>query len=286
MVLDPAPTHVLAHLSDTHILAGGVRLHGVDTLAMLDRAMGTLEESGIRPNLIVHTGDIADLGDLEAYRLARDSVLPVARRLGSAVVWVAGNHDQRSSFRTALWGDVAADAAADGQGDAERPLDAVTTIDGLRVISLDSSVPGAIHGELDDSQLAWLARELAVPAPHGTVLALHHPPIPTQSVLLQAYQLREPERLARVVAGSDVRAILSGHLHYSSTGLLAGVPVFVAPATSYGVSLTAAGRDFVGVDAAQGMALLYVYSGSVISSVVPVGKHRVAVRLPEDAFDS
>ena len=50
-------------------------------------------------------------------------------------------------------------------------------MDGLRIIALDTSVPGYHHGELTDAQLAWLADVLATPAPHGTLLALT-PPLP------------------------------------------------------------------------------------------------------------
>ena len=56
--------------------------------------------------------------------------------------------------------------------------DRVHDVAGLRIVSLDTSVPGYHHGELTDDQLAWLADVLATPAPHGTLLALHHPPIP------------------------------------------------------------------------------------------------------------
>ena len=40
------------------------------------------------------------------------------------------------------------------------PLDRVQMIDGLRIITLDTSVPGHHYGEINDSQLAWLADEL------------------------------------------------------------------------------------------------------------------------------
>ena len=36
-----------------------------------------------------------------------------------------------------------------------------------------------------------------------------------------------------MLAGSDVRAILAGHLHYSMSGTFAGIPVSVASASCY-----------------------------------------------------
>ena len=102
-------------------------------------------------------------------------------------------------------------------------------VDGLRIIALDTSVPGYHHGELSDDQLTWLAAELATPAEHGTLIALHHPPLPLPMLrAAELIELLEQDRLAAVIEGSDVRGILAGHLHFSTYSLFAGVPVSVA----------------------------------------------------------
>jgi hypothetical protein len=41
-----------------------------------------------------------------------------------------------------------------------------------------------------------------------------------------------------VVAGTDVRAILTGHLHFQLSGFLAGVPVWVTPGIVTRIDLT------------------------------------------------
>jgi hypothetical protein len=38
-----------------------------------------------------------------------------------------------------------------------------------------------------------------------------------------------------VIAGTDVRIVLTGHAHHTGCGALAGVPVWVAPALAYRV---------------------------------------------------
>lgn len=274
MPLDPAPTHVLVHVSDTHLLADGAQLHAIDTLGNTRRAFERLVWSGIRPDAIVHTGDIADRGESDAYRRMRELIAPFLDTLNTQAVWVVGNHDMRAALREHLL----------QQPRSTEPIDTVHTVDGLRIITLDTSVPGEVHGELGPEQLDWLAHELATGAAHGTVLALHHPPIDTQAVLLQPFQLQKPQELARVLEGSDVRAILAGHLHYPSAGTLAGIPVYVAPATSYTVQLTAPGQQFIGVDGGQGMALVFVYPDRIVHSAFPLGDFRVAVALDEDHF--
>ena len=260
----PAAAHVIAHISDTHFLGGGRQLYGsVATDAHLLQALRQLEDSGVRPEAIVFTGDLADLGELDAYRRLRALVEPVAERLGSRVIWVMGNHDERLQYSSELF---------DGPGD-ENPQDRVYDLGGLRIISFDTTVPGYHHGEVTNAQLAWLADELSRPAPHGTLLAVHHPPIPTP--LLEAMgmlELLDQDRLADVIRGTDVRGILAGHLHYSTHSTFAGVPVSVAAATCYTLNLTAKDRLLSGVDFGQAFNLVHVYEDRIVHSIVPVGE--------------
>ncbi|TPX04590.1 phosphodiesterase, partial [Schumannella luteola] len=224
------PVHVVAHISDTHLLGGGKPLYGaVDTEATVARAFAQLERSGARPEAIVITGDLADLGEPDAYLRLKAHVEPAAERMGSRVIWVMGNHDEREPFAELLMGEEPTNA----------PQDRVHDVNGLRIIALDSTVPGYHHGDLDPAQLAWLREQLSTPAPHGTLLALHHPPIPTPVELMAVLELDHQAELADVVRGSDVRAVLAGHLHYSTTGTFAGVPVSVASATCYTIDTSA-----------------------------------------------
>ena len=263
----------MVHLSDTHFLAEAAPLYGsLDTDSTVIRALGQIERLGLLPDALVVTGDIADRGESDAYHRIRGLVETAAARWGSAVVWVMGNHDDRAAFRAELLGQpVSREAALHPVNTPPAPVDSVITVNGLRLIALDTSVPGYHHGELTAVQLDWLAQELRQPAAHGTILALHHPPIATPIGLMTVLELREQQRLARVVAGSDIRSILGGHLHYSTHGLFAGIPVSVAAATCYTMDLTAPHRELTGVNGGQSLNLVYVYDGQVVHSQVPIG---------------
>ena len=137
------------------------------------------------------TGDLADRGEPEAYRQLREMVEPFAERLGAQVVWCMGNHDNRAAYARGLF-----DAEA-----SPEVLDRVYDVDGLRIVSLDTSVPGYHHGEITDAQYDWLADVLAEPAPHGTFLAMHHPPIPIPMLPAAAIiELDDQQRLADALA--------------------------------------------------------------------------------------
>lgn len=258
----PRPERVLLHLSDTHLRAHGSRLYDrIDAEERLGKALTAITDSGMRPHALVFTGDLADFGEPEAYERVRSLVEPVAEAVDARVIWVMGNHDERAAFRRGLWG------RADDSG---RPVDRVDEIDGLRIVTLDTSVPGKHHGELSDAQLSWLRCVLAVPAPLGTILAMHHPPVPSVLDLAASVELREQSRLAEVIRSTDVRAILAGHLHYSTFATFAGVPVSVASATCYTQDLTVPVGGTRPQDAAQAFNVVHIYDDTVVHSVVPV----------------
>ncbi len=258
----PDPDYTLVHLSDTHFLAGRRAQFGrVDTDRGLAEALDRLRAELERADLIVITGDIADLGEPDAYERVAALIEPAAAALGAELLWVMGNHDVRAPFSSRLLG-----------AESAEPLDRVLTIGGLRVVALDSTVPGYHHGELDDAQLAWLADVLAEPAPQGTVLALHHPPLPTRVKIMGLVELRRADRLAEVIKDTDVRAILAGHLHYSTFGTFAGIPVSVAAASCYTIDPLPGGREFVGVDHHHAFSLVDVFSDRIVHSVVPIAE--------------
>jgi len=256
------PLHTIVHVSDTHYLGGGRPLYGtVDTDGHLARALEQLERSGRRPEAIVITGDLADLGEPEAYRRLKDQLEPVATRMGSEIVWVMGNHDEREPYASILFGEEPSAA----------PQDRVYDIGGLRIVSLDTTVPGYHHGELTDAQLDWLTAVLAIPAAHGTLLAMHHPPLPTPIEVMAILELQEQSRLAEVLRGTDVRAILGGHLHHSMSGTFAGIPVSVAAATCYTIDPSGPVDEMLGVDGGQSINLVEVHPETVVHSIIPVG---------------
>lgn len=268
----PHPHHVIAHVSDTHLLADGVLQFGaVDTVAHLRRALERLTRIDPPPQALIFTGDLVDRGEPAAYRLLREVVEPIATELGAQVIWVMGNHDDRAAYAAELFADPGVDDEPGRATGQAPPQDRVHDVDGLRVISLDTSVPGYHHGELSEEQLAWLTTQLTTPAPHGTLLALHHPPIPAPMVPAAGLiELVDQEKLAQVLDGTDVISIIGGHFHFSSHSTFAGIPVSVAAATCYLEDPAPSARFTSAVDAHQSVNMVHVYADRVVHSIVPV----------------
>jgi Icc protein len=258
----PAARHVIAHLSDTHFLAGGAALGGkADTVAHLGRAIAQLRRLAGSLTAILVTGDVADLGEPDAYRRIRGALEPLAEETGAQLIWVMGNHDERAPFAEILL----------GEPDHDEPVNRVIELDGLRIITLDSSVPGYHHGVLERSTLEWLDEALAEPSEHGTVVALHHAPIATPLALMDILELRGQDEFADVIRDRDVRAVLGGHLHYPTQGEFAGIPVFIAGSLAYTMDLSAPPRELVGIDGGHSVSLVHLFDDGVVNSVVPVG---------------
>ena len=271
----PAPSHVIAHISDTHLLADGRKLYGlVEQLAHLEQTLHQLEQSNVHPQALVFTGDLADLGEPDAYERLKALVEPAAQRMGAQLIWVMGNHDERPEYSRILFGQ-----------ESDAPQDRVYDVNGLRIISFDTTVPGYHHGEVTEDQLDWLADVLASPAPHGSLLAIHHPPVPTPMLeAMGMLELQDQPALAEVIRGSDLRGILAGHLHYGTHSTFAGIPVSVASATCYTLNLTARDRLLSGVDFGQSINLVHVYEEQIVHSTVPVGDAMEVTGFPIEAW--
>jgi 3',5'-cyclic-AMP phosphodiesterase len=226
---------LLVQISDVHLTVSGSLPPGVRPRDNLLGGLRLLAEAGLRPDIFLLTGDLADAGDGDCYDDLRGILAGWANPGGADVIYLPGNHDDRDAFRRRLLGTT-------GQG----PVNQTHWHDGLRIIALDSTIPGEDAGALAEETLGYLRSELATPAPDGTVVALHHPPIPSPIQPMSRMALRDPDRLRDAIAGTDVRLVLCGHNHHEALGTLGQVPVWVSPASAYRLD-TASTQTFHGV---------------------------------------
>lgn len=230
----------LLHLSDIHTTAGGDLYGEVDGIARIRELKHRLLDDRIRADAVLVTGDIIDRTSPQALGLALEELGDLAGALHAPLLPAAGNHDvvAAESFTGLL---------------AERYY--ARRIGGLRVVVLDSS-----SGRLGEEQLIWLREELrSRPCPAlGTILCLHHSPLASPLSALEGKGLQNPGDLRRVVEGSDVRLILTGHYHHVQSGSLGTLPVWTGPALSYQQILRAGPRAPAGGTDAPGYALLRI----------------------------
>lgn len=266
------PTHTVVQISDTHIVPEGTLLHDkVDTAANLTAALTRIEKLGNDVHAVVLTGDLADKADDASYRRLRSIVEEFTDRAGIPVLYTMGNHDERAAFRVGLL----------GEEPSVEPYDHTMMIGDLRVIVLDSTIPGQHDGELTEEQLAWRAEELATPAPAGTVLALHHPPMPSALTIMDDLGLRDANKLADVIRGTDVKIVVSGHAHHPAAGVLAGIPVWISGATAYSQDLLIPSTSIRGVVGAH-CTRIDVFAETAVVTSVPIAADDVVYEMDAD----
>lgn len=275
MTREPIATHRVGHVSDSHFTSSGLMHGSVRVAATYSAALAALEGTGIPLDALVHTGDIADEGEPEAYLAAETVTRETTKHTGWPVLWAVGNHDIRAAVAKGLL----------GERPTEEPLDRAFEVRGLRLVTIDTSIPGRVEGGIDESQVEWLRGVLAEPAEFGTVLALHHPPVPVEVTAMARLHLEQQDRLEAALAGGDVRAILGGHLHYATSSTFMGIPVHVAPSTAYTIRLTKPGGGVIAVDGGRAAGILSLYDdGRVGYSPLPADPHHVLDSTPEDVF--
>ncbi|MHA6618024.1 metallophosphoesterase [Pseudonocardia sp. DLS-67] len=261
-----SPTSTLVQLTDLHVVADGEELpSGVDTAAVLEEALRAVEDAAMRPAALVLTGDLTEHGRPAQYRRLRAIVEPAAARLGAPLVYVAGNHDDRAALREHLL----------DEPPSTGPLDHTVRVGDVRIVVLDSTVPGHPHGALAAGQLDRLRAELAEPAPAGTVLALHHPPLPSAAPLAASIPLLRREDLAAAVAGTDVRLVLAGHTHVVSAGTLGGVPVWTGGPIATTLDSLAPGAALRGL-ATPSVSRIDLFPDGLLTTSVPTGARRMS----------
>ncbi len=224
-----------------------------------------MEDEGIEPDVVLLTGDLANEGDEPSYRdlVAALEASPATAR--ASLVYVPGNHDRRGPFRSVLL----------GEPPDEGPINQVAWHGGLRVVALDSTVPGEDHGRLDAETLDFLSDALAEPAPEGSLVVMHHPPRPSPIAMMAALRLANADDLARAIEGTDVRAVLCGHYHHAGASHLGPVPVWTGPATSF-VADAASAKEFRLLPGGA-ITRVDVDDDALVTSVIPVGPGRLGV---------
>lgn len=249
---------LLAQLTDPHIGADWDGPVAAD--AALAAAVDALRTSPDPPDAVVVTGDLAHRGKRKQYAAVREQL----ERLGVPSVVLPGNHDDRTKMREAF----------ELPGDGADPIHTVTDLGPLRLLALDTTVPGRGGGALPETELEWLEQALGDQPERPTIVAMHHPPVLTGVPPWDATAIGQVERrvLDRVLSRHpQVLAVIAGHLHRTLISTIAGRPSVVVPSTYMQSELDWSCTDFVLVPEPRAFGLHALLDGHLVSHVQPIG---------------
>ena len=217
---------IIAQLSDLHVRPLGEGYNRVGESNMLaERAFRAVSRLRPAPDALILTGDLVDTGSPDEYA----EIAKLLRRFGQSGAYaIPGNHDRREALIEALKTPVAPTGF----------IDYTVDLGAVRLVMLDSLVPGASHGLLRDAQLAWLDATLAAAPSQPTMIALHHPPFLTGIRHMDAMGLANAAAFGALVARHpQVESIVSGHCHRQIIARLGRAVVTVAPSPVVAVAL-------------------------------------------------
>ncbi|WAS99532.1 phosphodiesterase [Nannocystis poenicansa] len=197
------------------------------------------------------TGDLVDRGEIGEYERLRELLAP----LQMPVFLLPGNHDDRANLRR-----VFADHAY-------LPRDGFLqyTVDDwpVRLVVLDTHIPGAPGGRLCAERLAWLEARLAEEPQRPTVVAMHHPPFSSGLPLMDALGLEGGDELAAVLRRhSQVERVVCGHLHRPIVRRFAGTVACTCPSTTHQLALDLPPANRLAIVMEPPACMLHLWLGS------------------------
>ncbi len=255
---------IVVQITDFHV-GGEVVIDGrrVDPLMRLHAAVAHINTLRPRPELVLATGDLTWDGQPREYALVKRALAVLAMPF----FIIPGNHDHRANLRDAFFDHEYLRSDEDFLHHAVEGYP-------LRLIGLDTLVPGQGGGTLCRRRLDWLDTRLRERPEAPTLVYMHHPPFRTGIAEFDAMGCQGKEELGNIVMRHpQIEGIVCGHVHRSMHLKWHGTVVNVAPSTAFQYPLDLSpGADLQPVDEPPACAVhVWTPEGGVVShlSYVP-----------------
>ncbi|MEN0107591.1 MAG: 3',5'-cyclic-AMP phosphodiesterase [Pseudomonas sp.] len=241
---------LLVQLSDSHLFAEeDGKLLGMDTRDSLEKVIERVQREQPQIDLMLATGDLSQDGTLASYNRFREmtAALPGIAR------WFPGNHDEVPVMQQACVGTDL--------------LDQVVDLGNWRITVLDSSIPGAVPGYLEEAQLNLLVQALSEAPERHHLVCFHHHPVSIGCRWMEPIGLRNPDEFFAVLDRfPQVRAVLWGHVHQEFDQLRNGVRLLASPSTC--VQFAPGSEEFQVDDTAPGYRWLRLHADGQLETGV------------------
>ena len=205
------PLRVL-QITDTHLGATpDKRLAGASTLQCLSDVLGAAA-AGEPADLLLLTGDLADDGSPQAYRMLER----VLSGWDVPQAWLPGNHDDLANMQAVVPHRLIQTVAAGNWG----------------IILLNSQIAGEVGGALSEPELDRLRAFLASPDWSFCLVCVHHHPVAIGCRWLDEQRIANADELLRILdQAPKARALLWGHVHQVYDGRRGALRLLGAPST-------------------------------------------------------
>jgi len=216
---------LLAQITDPHV----TRLAGyyLDTADALARCVAQVCALSPAPDACLLTGDLAERATAAEYALVREIIAP----LSMPCFVIPGNHDDRSAMREAFSDHTYLPPTGEF-------LHYTLEDWPLRIIALDTVIPGKTEGTVCETRLRWLTEKLSEAPQRPTLIMMHHPPFKTGIAALDAEGFDGGAAFGETIAPfRNIEAIVCGHVHRAMQTRFYGTLVSTCPGSAHQIAL-------------------------------------------------
>lgn len=212
---------LIAQITDTHIMAKGKYYANnpvINTAANLQSVVTHINSLRPLPNIVIHTGDITDKGDIESYSTAK----VILDELKMPYYLTCGNHDIYANMcqvfhnHTYLGNDEFACFSIEYKRH--------------KLVVVDSVDQGKISGILCKRRLSWLKAQLDTEK--EVSIFMHHYPSKVQHEFFNTLSLVNSQEFSQIVKNPNVKGIYCGHYHITGASIFNGKICWISPGIS------------------------------------------------------
>ncbi len=211
---------LIAQISDTHITEQGKKTNGIAPMAEnLTRCIAHINQCNPKPDVVLVTGDITNEG------LIKEAEHAAALLAGLEIPFyvIPGNHDDHTILRAAFSEHA---CPPQHQGFSNYVIDDFD----VRLIAMDSTVPGEPGGEICPARATWLDERLSEAKQRPTAIFMHHPPLMCGVLETDMDGFVGADLLGAVVEKyTNIERILCGHIHLPIHARWRGTVVSTVP---------------------------------------------------------
>jgi 3',5'-cyclic AMP phosphodiesterase CpdA len=181
----------------------------------LKKCVQAINSLDIKPELVIHTGDITHNGLPEEYHTAKTLLDELTMRY----YVIPGNKDKREALRDTFKHDK---YEIPNTGWIQYSIESLPT----RLLLLDTQSYDSNQGKLCADRLAHLERMLKADSSKPVALFLHHPPYEAIGIPdpWQYEDWADVDKLANIIAANkQITSMYCGHVHRYIDGQIAGI---------------------------------------------------------------
>lgn len=245
---------VILQISDLHILTkSGETMAGIDTEQSFHKVLEYAHAKHGKADLILVTGDLVQTPCPSSYQ----RIVQEIEKYKTKTVCLPGNHDDFTLMQQIITKD-------------EINCQKHIVFKNWQIICLNSKKEGSEGGYLASDELDYLSNTLDKHPDLNTLIAVHHHPVPTNSLWMDTMMIENSDELFLLLQDHpQVKAITCGHIHQKLEAQKEGKLILGMPSTCF--QFDPKNNDYAIDDKNPGYRTLKLFPNGLIESNI----HRV-----------